>query len=398
MQTISRLSIIEQTAENVREALRMGRWEKKVPGLLRLSGEMGVAKATMRAAMRMVEAEGLVRLSSDGRSREVTASAEKIRKYLRIGILLYEDLTKEPAVTRALLGDIRQTMEVAGFECFFSSKNLMEMEQDVTRIRRYIASEAADAWIVSGATSEVLWWFSGQSFRTLSLFGRSQNIPIAGASTDKCPAVLAATQQLCATGHRNISFIVSKQHRAPTLGFLERAYLGELENHGITPSDLHLPGWQQSAEGFHALLDRLFSGPTPPTALILDETPFFIAALQFLNQRQLRAPEDVSLICADWDPSFELCHPAVAFIEWKSEPMITRILRWAKAVRFGKEDLKQTTVPAKFICGGTVGPARAAVSQLAGPAGDPPPLGASHAADHGRSVNLALTAVATAAK
>jgi hypothetical protein len=36
--------------------------------------------------------------------------------------------------------------------------------------------------------------------------------------------------------------------------------------------------------------------------------------------------------------------------------MVNRIVHWAKNIRHGKEDIRQTTIDAEFIEGGTVGP------------------------------------------
>ena len=99
-------------------------------------------------------------------------------------------------------------------------------------------------------------------------------------------------------------------------------------------------------------------GLTPPTALIVDEAPFFTAALQFLARRGYRVPDDVSLICTDADRNFTWCQPSVAHISWDSRPVVRRILRWAVNVSHGKKDLRQVLTPAKFIRGGTIGPVR----------------------------------------
>lgn len=92
-------------------------------------------------------------------------------------------------------------------------------------------------------------------------------------------------------------------------------------------------------------------------ALIIDEGPLFAAAQQFLAQRRLRVPQDVSLICTDNDPSFEWSKPAIPQIHWDSRPVVRRIVKWAENVSLGKRDLRQTRTPAEFIAGGTIGPA-----------------------------------------
>jgi DNA-binding LacI/PurR family transcriptional regulator len=130
-----------------------------------------------------------------------------------------------------------------------------------------------------------------------------------------------------------------------------------LAAHGITTGDFNLPDWEESKEGFLTLLDALFS-TTPPTALILEEAYLYNAAFHYLAKRGLRVPEDVSLICTDYNPDFTWCEPSVAQIHWDYRPVVRRVVRWAANVSQGKDDRRQTLTKAEFISGGTIGPAK----------------------------------------
>jgi hypothetical protein len=66
---------------------------------------------------------------------------------------------------------------------------------------------------------------------------------------------------------------------------------------------------------------------TPPTALIVDETAWIIAAMNHLLRLGLRVPDDVSLVSTDDHPTLQCCHPPVARIAWDSGPVIRRILK-----------------------------------------------------------------------
>ena len=52
--------------------------------------------------------------------------------------------------------------------------------------------------------------------------------------------------------------------------------LDELESARIRTNEYNLPDWEETNAGFHDCLEKLFK-VTPPTALIIDETPFFVA-------------------------------------------------------------------------------------------------------------------------
>jgi len=188
----------------------------------------------------------------------------------------------------------------------------------------------------------------------LALFGRRRQVRIASVGPDKRAALVAAVRALLGLGHRRIVMLTRRMRRLPVPGLYEQAFLDELAAHGIDPGPYHLPDWEESGEGFHEQLARLFQF-TPPSALILDEVPFFVATLDFCANRGIRVPEDVSLVSADASPGYDWCRPSVAHIRWDSRPVVRRMLRWAANVSRGKEDRRQTLTTAEFVAGGTIG-------------------------------------------
>jgi LacI family transcriptional regulator len=227
----------------------------------------------------------------------------------------------------------------------------------VPRVRHLVAGTEADAWVVTAGSGEVLAWFTRQGIPAFALFGRRRGLEIASVGPDKPPAYAAATRALIELGHRRIVLLVRAMRRLPVPGTSERAFLNELEAHGIAAGAYHMPDWEESVQGFHACLESLFR-VTPPTAVIADEAPFFFAAQQFLSGLGLRVPKDVSMVCTDADRGFTWCQPSVAHMRWDSRPVLRRIVRWVANVSHGKQDLRQTLTPAQFVAGGTIGPAR----------------------------------------
>jgi DNA-binding LacI/PurR family transcriptional regulator len=84
----------------------------------------------------------------------------------------------------------------------------------------------------------------------------------------------------------------------------------------------------------------------------------FAAAQQYLANRGIVAPKQISLICDDPDPSFTWCDPAISHIHWDSAPLLRSIVHWANQVARGRKSIRKTFSVAEFIEGGTIGPAR----------------------------------------
>ena len=115
-----------------------------------------------------------------------------------------------------------------------------------------------------------------------------------------------------------------------------------------------MPDWEDNLDSFHACIDNLFQH-TPPTALIIDESPFFIAASHHLAQSGLSAPRDVSLICQDHDPVFDWCQPPISHINWATEPLVAGTVEWINQFSRGNHQREAMYTEAIFVEGGTTG-------------------------------------------
>ena len=353
MPDFSIVSPSQQVAAYLREQLIRGRWHPLMPGAPQLSGELGVDRKTIEAALQLLENDGLLSYQGPGRRRLVTLPKQLESAAMRIAILLCDPSDSQfnyiVAIHHALLEE--------GHFVFYAPRYLHEMKMDVKKVARMVKQTDADAWIILAGSHEVLQWFSAQSFPSFALFGRRRGLPIAAVGPDKVTSMIDATKTLLKLGHERIVLIARPRRRLPSPGGPELAFLHELEAHGITTSDYHLPPWDETIESYHHRLDTIFQS-VPPTAMIIEEVTFYTATLQFLARKNIKVPEDVSMICTDSDPSFEWCQRKVAHIAWGIQPLVRRIKRWAENVSHGKIDIRQSFTNARFIPGDTIGPAR----------------------------------------
>jgi DNA-binding LacI/PurR family transcriptional regulator len=349
----SRLSTVEQMTAHLRAELSGGRWSGTMPGVHRLAAELAVNRKTVEAALRLLEAEGLLVPQGPGRRRRIRGAEGLARSALRVVVLLYEETDRK----LGYMLDLQYRLIEAGHAASLAPKTLRSLGMDAERVARFVNETGADAWVVFGGPREVLEWFADQPVPAFALFGRRRTVRMAGTGPDKVPILLEVVRRLVALGHRKIVLLVREEQRKPQPGLLARTFLDELEVCGIPTSSYNLPDWEDSPEGFRHCLDSLFQ-VTSPTALIIDETFLFTVAQQHLARHGILAPEHISLVCADPDPTFAWFHPTISHIRWDSRPVVRRIVRWAANVSRGKKDLRQTMTPTEFVSGGTIGPAK----------------------------------------
>jgi DNA-binding LacI/PurR family transcriptional regulator len=352
VQHLNLLSHHEQVAAYLRAELLRGTWQGEMPGAPTLAVELNVDHRIIIAAFGLLEMEGLLESQGAGRRRRIKQPEGYSPPALRVRILCYEDSDRQQFYVVDLLHRLMEMGHVAGI----APKTLQELGMDLTRVTRLVDKTNADAWVVFAGSREILEWFAKQPKPACAFAGRRRGIPIAGIGPDKAPALKIAMRRLVALGHRRIVMLAREERRKPNPGFFERVFLEELETHGIRTGSYNLPDWKDNVNEFHRCLDSLFRH-TPPTALLIDAMPLFVAAQQHLAQLGILAPRDVSMICMDPDPAFAWCRPSVAHIHWDTAPLVRRITNWADNVARGKDDRRQSFTKAELVEGGTMGPA-----------------------------------------
>lgn len=349
------LTITDQVAEHLRSEILRGRWSGTIPGKHQLSAELGINNKTVEIALRQLEKSGLLIPQGAGRKRLINPKRGRFSRALRIAVLLNEGVQEQKA---DYMVELHHALVDAGHTVTYAAKSLCELRFDPRRVTGIVRQTRADAWIICAGSREILQWFSGQPRPAFALFGHRAGLRIPAVSPNKVPAVIEATHRLIALGHRRIVLLCRKIRRLPKPGLSETAFLDTLQSHQCPAGEFNLPDWEETNEGFQQGLSAIFR-VTPPSALIVDEVPYFVATMQFLLSRNIRVPDDVSLVCTDDDLAFNHCSPPIARIKWDSRPVVRRVVNWAANVSRGKTDIRQTLTPSEFIPGGTIGRANA---------------------------------------
>jgi DNA-binding LacI/PurR family transcriptional regulator/DNA-binding transcriptional regulator YhcF (GntR family) len=351
VRTPSFLTVTDQVADHLRGEIQRGRWSGTLPGKHQLAAELGVNNKTIEAALRSLEKQRILVPQGQGKARRIAAALpDAAAASLRVAFLLSEAADAQ----LHYLVEAQHLLLESGHTVIFPERTLHDLKHDPVRIARLVSKTQAQAWVIAGGSHDVLAWFAAQPVPAFALFGRREGLPIAAVGPDKTIAFAQIVGRLVALGHRRIVLIERRACRSGRHGRTQRAFLEALRSHGIATGSYNLPDWEDTIEGFHRLLDELFR-LTPPTALILDEAFVFHAAQQHLARQGIRAPEHVSLICTDPDPTFAWCVPSIAHIRWDSRPVTQRIVRWTENIARGKDDRRQSHTPARFVEGGTVG-------------------------------------------
>lgn len=346
-------STAEQVADFLCEAIQSGQLQGQMPGVHALAKELGIHHTTAAEALGQLETKGFLKSAGPGKKREILIPDEAEGLRLKVGILLYEpqDIGTQP------VNELRHQLSRAGLEPVVADTSLVELKFDVKRLESVVNACRADAWVVLAGSREVLQWFDEHGVPTFALFGNGKETGVAHTGPIKSPQMREIVQGLIHLGHSRMVLLIAEHLRLDHPVPLVDVYLDELERQGMPPGAYHLPEWSRKQGSLQACLKALFQ-VTPPTVLIVDDPLMLPAILQFLNQRKLSVPEDISLLCLDGDPSFQWMEPTIARLETDIEVSVCHAVRWATRVAKGKVGRRKFFTKAKFIEGATVGPAR----------------------------------------
>lgn len=361
MQSLQRQTVIEQAATFLRKGLHEGRWNGKLPGVRRLAADLDTSHITVRAALRLLESEGLLKPAAAGRSRSITAKAKKqtaaMRKSLRVAILPLQPPGFGSARSQIFMLRLLTAIEHAGHECFIATQALSQLDSNLRRLARLVRDTSADAWVVYSGSHEVLSWFASKQIPVITIGGHSQHVPVACTRSDYTEALQTVIDSLVAQQHRRVVLICPRIWREPDYHPAARVFLERMAHHGLKTSAYNLPSWTETPEGLNELLLSLFKA-TPPTALLALDPAVAMAVLLFLSEQGLSVPHDVSLISLTSDPIFAKLQPKIAHVDWEIDPHIRRATHWVRDLARNRADKDTKTIQAIFIPGGTIGPAK----------------------------------------
>ena len=111
-----RPSAVSLLAAHLRGELERGRWQGKMPGVIRLARELGAARKTVEAALCEMEKEGLLVAQGHGRGRVIATTDAQVKRPLRIAILVLEPASA--SLTEGYMVDLLRRLGEAGHHVF----------------------------------------------------------------------------------------------------------------------------------------------------------------------------------------------------------------------------------------------------------------------------------------
>lgn len=285
-----RPSLVRQTADHLRVEIARGVWRDALPGERELASTLLVGRNTLRAALRELAADGLLK-SRQGvghrilRSPSKSASACKSRS---VGLLVPGGLQSLRAGQILWIDQLRALLIKQGHELILHHQNRFPRD-----IRRHAC------WVLVLCDGALQRRFARAGVPCVIAGSPHPGVVLPSVDLDHRAVCRHAVGALLSRGHRRIAFVTRKPlyagDRESERGWIEGARLSpradvsaQVIRHDNTRGDVI------------RVIQRLFRQPAPPTALLIGDPHHYATVASRLAIAGGHAP--ASLLCRDDDP------------------------------------------------------------------------------------------------
>ena len=350
-----RPSLIEHTAELLRDGLQKGVWTGTLPSERELSAQLRVSRPTLRASLLLLERDYLGE-SKQGKARIILPSnaASVGQSSNLIGLLTPVALHEVVPSASIWLDALRAYLAGAGYQLQIHTLRKCFLQRPDVQLKNLTNQTKAAVWVVLLGTVAMQRWFSENRINCVTSGSLHAGIPLPSVDIDHRATCRHAAAQFLIRGHRNIAFfregpLVAAGDLESERGFLEafkqeRSAVPLVAEHDGTPSGIR-----------RKLLAILKLNPKP-TGLLVARTMPTITVASELMRRGILIPTKAAIIARDSDPALSYFSPTIARYQVDATAFAKRL---GKAVlrhaRGASTALTQTKLMPTFVEGESLG-------------------------------------------
>lgn len=343
--TLERKSLADQVEAALLSEIEQGRWTGLLPGLRELASTLEVSVPTLSVAIDRLVKNGVL-IGRGGRKRFQVAAVRRARpgKAKPTQRLLVITSPGGMSIQNKVATDVLHSFSVAlarrGWAVQYAEVDFYEAQRPHRNWDELLKGERIDRILVLFGREAIGQWAVRTGLPTCFLGGNAGDLPIPVIAVRSHQLVEHALEQLIAAGHTR--FLIPLCRRHPVLvGYMRESYARVLERHGLTPRpDVEMPAPDtHTPETLLRTLERAWSQPLPPTALIFMDWRDCITGLSFLMARGLRIPEDISIVVLTHEFQVEWFRPSLAHFRYPEAGFVKALLRWIDGKGYNRDVL-----------------------------------------------------------
>ena len=294
-----RLSLVEQTAEYLREGLRGNRWAGGLPTEGELGHELGVSRGTLRNALAGLLKEGVLQPGGRGGRHAVNTPVGRDKKSCApLPGNLVRLLSPQPRSiiggdTQIVFQTIAEILGRAGLHLEFEYRpGCGDLRHSEATLRKLTAQPNTAGWILYRSSRFVQEWFARSGIPVVVLGGVFPGVALSHAEIDLVAACRHAAGIFVSRGHRRMVFLSVESATAGDVAS------GLAFGAAATSAGAHAETvlFDDTVPGLCHQLDRILRADPAPTAFLVAMPNHLQPTIGHLTRRGYPVPQLASVI------------------------------------------------------------------------------------------------------
>lgn len=351
-------SLPHQVAERIADEIRKGTWSGWLPGERKLAQALQVGRKTLRKALLQLQRDGLLEAQHGLGHRILTAApagAVAARTETSVGLLTPQSLENLRPYTALWVDELRSLLFEDGVRLATFSGHRFFTGRPDKALARLVDQNPQTCWVLAHSNKQIQQWFYQRRIPCIIAGSSHPGLPLPNVDLDFFAMCRHAAGEMLRLGHRRIALFIRESDRAGDLesmrGF-EDGLRGSAHE-GVAPIVVR---HDDTVDGAHSALRRLFSLARPPTAILVAQSTFYLTTIAFLAERGLRVPKDVSLMCRDDESFLSYLRPEPARYAGNPKTYAKRLLLQIQLTAGGETGAHAIhRIESKYVPGGSLG-------------------------------------------
>lgn len=349
-------SLASQVAHRIGKEISRNTWVDWLPGERAIAEALQVSRKTVRKALSVLQREGAIR-TAHGLGHQILApkpDRKPASPTLTVGLIAPESLEQLRPFTALWVDALRSLLIQKGIRLATFTGHRYFTQRPEKALARLVTQNPQTCWVLAHSNERVQQWYQDKNVPCVIAGSSHHGLALPSVDLDYFAVCRHAVGAMLRNGHRHVGLLTKSSQRAGDLeseaGFAAGA---RQPNYGaVTPHFIRHDG---TVPGVNRMLARMFDLPTPPTALLINNSAYYLTTVTFLAQRCLRVPQDVSLISRDDETFLSYLNPAPARY-WCSPRTFAKRLMQPLMLKLRGEKLGHTSfrIEPKYVPGSSL--------------------------------------------
>lgn len=324
-----RTSLVSQTADALRQGITAGEWTDVLPGERLLAQELQVSRPTVRAALSILEREGMLK-SARGIGRRIGIHREAETPVQKESVVVLSAVPAHlmPPASLFYLNELRNALQSARLRLDIVVEPALIRQNPRQALSRLTARTDVLCWVLTAPSEAVQKWFGDRALPVLAAGSCAENVRLPFLDLDYRAVCRHAAGIFLRNGHERLClFLAESPAEADRLS--ERGFLEGIERFGRGKAHGTVQRHDGTREGICRKLDDLLHAAEPPTAILGCRPLHVLTAVTHLANRGLLPPNGrgPSFISRDSDTFLRHVTPEISRYTFRRRSFAKRLSR-----------------------------------------------------------------------